>query len=198
MLVAEYGERLDQKGRDYVERMRRSVLKMAQLIDDLLAYARVERREFQFARITLAPFIDDLLAEQRDDFERYGAQVTKQIAAVTVRADIEGLGMAIRNLLQNALKFSRNAQPPRIEVNVIAGDDGVLITVRDNGIGFDMNYHERIFEMFQRLHRAEEFPGTGIGLAIVRKGVERMSGRVWATSKPGDGATFHLLLPAGD
>jgi signal transduction histidine kinase len=115
-----------------------------------------------------------------------------------VLADQEGLLLACRNLLQNAIKFSRQATPPVIAIDVTEQDDGIRIAIRDNGIGFDMAHHEKIFEMFQRLHRAEDIPGTGIGLAIVRKAVERMGGRVWANSSPGAGATFYLHLPAAD
>jgi signal transduction histidine kinase len=198
MLDLEYGERLDDKGRGYVQRMRRSVLKMAELIDDLLAYARIERREFQTASVMLPALIERALAEQRDEIERSGAQVHTNVAPLAVRGDADGLLLALRNLLQNALKFSRQSKPPRVEVTAIATPEGVQIAIADNGIGFDMTYADRIFEMFQRLHRADDIPGTGIGLAIVRKAAERMRGRVWASATPGAGATFFLLLPASD
>jgi signal transduction histidine kinase len=196
MLDAEYGDRLDDKGRGYLQRMRRSVIKMAELIDDLLAYARIERREFQAAPVDLPALIERAVAEQRDDIDRCGAQVRTDIAPLAVRADADGLLLAVRNLLQNALKFSRQAKPPQIDITAQSMPEGVRIAVADNGIGFDMAHADRIFEMFQRLHRADDIPGTGIGLAIVRKAVERMHGRVWASASPGAGATFYLVLPA--
>jgi signal transduction histidine kinase len=196
LLAQEYGERLDDKGRNYVERMRRSVLTMDQLIDDLLAYARVERREFELRPINLPNLIDSVLAEQRDELEKSGTLLNKNMQPVDVEADLDGLRMVIRNLLQNAMKFSRQAKPPTIRIDAQISHNEVHLAIADNGIGFDMAYHDRIFEMFQRLHRADEIPGTGIGLAIVRKAMERMGGRVWATASPGAGATFHLQLPA--
>ena len=195
LLEAEYGGQLDDKARGYVHRMRRNVVKMAELIDDLLAYARVERREFEFRPVLLPAFIAGIVAEHHEDIEKQNAQIMTDIPALTVRADIDGLRLAFRNLLQNALKFSAAARRPEIRISAEQQHDGIHIAVRDNGIGFDMGHSERIFEMFQRLHRAEEIPGTGIGLAIVRKAVERMDGRVWAASEPGAGATFFVRLP---
>jgi len=111
------------------------------------------------------------------------------------RADAQGLTMSVRNLLDNALKFSATRQPPHITITGTRTEDGVLLAFQDNGLGFDMRFHDRIFAIFQRLHRAEDYPGTGVGLAIVRKAMERMGGRVWAVSQPGQGATFTLQLP---
>jgi signal transduction histidine kinase len=103
--------------------------------------------------------------------------------------------MALRNLLENAIKFSAGVPSRAIEIGVRREGANGLFWVRDNGPGFDMRYHDRIFEIFQRLHRSEDFPGTGVGLAMVRKAVERMQGRVWAHSSPGEGATFYIELP---
>lgn len=111
-------------------------------------------------------------------------------------ADADGLAMVLRNLIDNALKFSARSQPPCVRLRVSHGEDGcAMLSVHDNGIGFDMQYHDRIFEIFQRLERAEAYPGTGIGLAIVRKAMQRMGGRVWAQGEPGRGAVFHLEMP---
>jgi signal transduction histidine kinase len=196
ILEEEYGAQLDDKARGYVHRMRRNVVKMAELIDDLLAYARVERRDFEFRSVPLPAFIAGIVGEHREEIEKQKARVTTEVPALTVRADVDGLRLALRNLLQNALKFSAAARGSEIHIVASKEPDGIQIAVRDNGIGFDMNHAERIFEMFQRLHRADEIPGTGIGLAIVRKALERMDGRVWAHSEPGAGATFFVLLPA--
>ena len=114
---------------------------------------------------------------------------------ITVRADRDGLAQAVRNLIENALRFTDGADPPVIAIHAITNADCCILSVQDNGIGFDMAYHDRIFEIFQRLHRAEEYAGTGIGLALVRKAMQRMGGRVWAESAPGAGATFFLELP---
>jgi signal transduction histidine kinase len=115
---------------------------------------------------------------------------------MTVLGERDGLVLALRNLLDNAIKFTAGRPHRAIEIGVRLVQGQALFWVRDNGPGFDMRYHDRIFEIFQRLHRAEEFPGTGVGLAIVRKAVERMHGKVWAESARGDGATFYIQLPA--
>ncbi|HMQ29578.1 MAG TPA: ATP-binding protein, partial [Chloroflexaceae bacterium] len=124
-----------------------------------------------------------------------GVALTTTLPELTVRAEEEGLALALRNLVENAIKFSRAVASPAIEIGGAVGDGEALLWVRDNGVGFAMAYHERIFELFQRLHRAEDYPGTGIGLAIVRKAVERMGGAIWAESVPGCGASFFLRLP---
>ena len=116
--------------------------------------------------------------------------------ALSVHGDREGMLLVLRNLLENAIKFSKHAAHPRIELGASHDDQSVTLWVRDNGIGFDMKYNQRIFEIFERLHRQEDYPGTGIGLALVRKAMERMGGSVWAESTPGQGATFFLRLPA--
>jgi len=196
MLSDGYGDKLDDTGRRYLERMRRNALRMSELIDDLLAYARVDQRELQYDSVPLDSVVGLVLTELHDDIERYGVQVRVATANLSVLADKEGILLALRNLLQNAVKFSRQATPPTVSIDVEKQDDDVRVVIRDNGVGFDMIHHEKIFEMFQRLHRVDDIPGTGIGLAIVRKAVERMGGRVWANSAPGAGATFYLQLPA--
>ena len=116
---------------------------------------------------------------------------------LVVVGERDGLVLALRNLLDNAIKFTAGRADRAIEVGARRAQGQALFWVRDNGPGFDMRYHDRIFEIFQRLHRAEDFPGTGVGLAIVRKAVERMHGKVWAESAKGEGATFYIQLPAG-
>ena len=103
--------------------------------------------------------------------------------------------MALRNLIDNALKFTRGTPKPVVEIGGHETETSCILWVRDNGIGFDIQYHDRIFEIFQRLHRAEDYAGTGVGLAIVQKAMTRMRGRVWAESELGQGATFYLELP---
>jgi signal transduction histidine kinase len=136
-----------------------------------------------------------VVAGLKPDLDAAGVQLEVQVdPGLQTRADEKGLTMALRNLLDNAVKFSRTRLPPRITITATRSKDAVELAVQDNGIGFDMKFHDRIFSIFQRLHRAEDYPGTGIGLAIVHKAVERMGGRVWATSQPGEGATFTLQL----
>lgn len=114
---------------------------------------------------------------------------------LTVKADVNGLKMVLRNLGDNALKFSRDSMPPILDVGGRVEGQSCLLGLRDNGIGFDMKFHDRIFDIFLHLERAEDCPGTGIGLTIVRKAMQWMGGRIWAESVPGQGATFYLVLP---
>jgi light-regulated signal transduction histidine kinase (bacteriophytochrome) len=112
-----------------------------------------------------------------------------------VMADVSGLTQALKNYLDNAIKFTGKREQARIEIGMEEKSNSCVLWVRDNGVGFDMKYHDRIFGIFQRLNRAEDYPGTGIGLAIVRKAMERIGGRAWATSTPGEGSTFFLEIP---
>ncbi|MBI3372509.1 MAG: GHKL domain-containing protein [Betaproteobacteria bacterium] len=168
---------------------------MGQLIDDLLAWSRLERDSVRSAPVDVRALIEPLVAERADEVQARGIAVNVAIPFASLNADPHGLATALRNLLENAIKFTRETARPVIE---ISGRDGVrscLLWVRDNGTGFDMQYRERIFEIFQRLHRAEDYAGSGVGLAIVRKVIERIGGRVWAESTPGEGATFFLEVP---
>jgi signal transduction histidine kinase len=168
---------------------------MNQLIEDLLAYSRVERRELTLRRVELQPFIDGLAGEKRNDLDERGVQLALHVNGESVWADASGLAQAVRNYLDNAIKFTRDVPEPRIEIGAEEYESNSRLWVSDNGIGFDMKYHDEIFKIFNRLHRAEEYSGTGVGLAIVRKAVERMGGRVWAESHPHQGATFFLEIP---
>ena len=198
-LLAEHAEgQLDLQGREYLRRMRGGAVNLARLIDDLLAYAHLDRREWRSETVELRALVQELVEEQRPEIVRLNAQVAVNVTPIFLKLNREGLTAALRNLLQNALKYSRHAAPPRIEIGAYEWDGGVRIAVRDNGIGFDMSYHDQIFQVFKRLHRAEEFEGTGIGLAIVRRAVEQMHGRIWADSRPGDGAAFFIELPRSD
>jgi signal transduction histidine kinase len=195
LLLADYSDKLDEQGRRFLQNVRRAAQQMGELIEDLLAYSRLERREMQAGAIDLGAFVESVLAERADEIKARGVAVSVCVRCPAVSADRDGLAMALRNLLENALKFTREAEHPVIE---IAGQDtgaACTLSVRDNGMGFDMKYKDRIFEIFERLNRSEDYPGTGIGLAIVKKAIQRMGGRVWAESEPGKGATFYLEMP---
>ncbi len=199
LLVEEHGGALDGKARDYLERVRSGARRMAELIDALLAYSRVERRALLPEAIPLGESVRLALTHVQEEVASTGASVSVAVDGLVVRADREGLAIVLRNLLGNALKFRRGDEPPRVEIGGEASGGVCRFWVRDDGIGFDAAYREKIFEIFQRLHRQEEFPGTGIGLALVGKAVERMGGSIRAESAPGRGATFFVELPgAGD
>jgi PAS domain S-box-containing protein len=195
LLLEEYASQLDEEGRTFLHTIRRATDQMNQLIDDLLTYSRLERRALNPGHVNPRALVEALAAERNDEINQRGVSLTVDISCESVIADAEGLAQALRNLLDNALKFTRDVPAPRLEIGGRETEKACMLWVRDNGIGFDMRYHDRIFEIFQRLHRTEDYLGTGIGLALVRKAMERMGGRVWAESAPGEGATFYLEIP---
>jgi len=195
LLVEDYGGKLGSEGQMFVERIRRGVSQMGELIADLLNYSRMERRTMEPQALAIVQLVDKVLEDHQDEIESHGVEVRCQLEPVTLRVDREGMAVVFRNLIGNAIKFTRDRPKPLIEVGSRVDTEHCLLWVRDNGVGFDMQYHDRIFGIFQRLHRAEDYPGTGVGLALVAKAVQRMGGRVWAESRPGEGATFFMEFP---
>lgn len=183
---------LQDEGRLFLNNVRHGVEQMSGLIEDLLAYSRMERRSLDMQQLDLGRLINSALEERRTDIEARGMNIEVTLAGLSVRADPDGLAMALRNLIDNTIKFTRDSQPPTLKIHGTATEKSVILELHDNGIGFDMQFHDRIFDIFQRLQRAEEYPGTGVGLAIVHKAMQRMGGRVWAKSAPGQGACFYL------
>jgi signal transduction histidine kinase/ABC-type uncharacterized transport system substrate-binding protein len=194
LLQEDYANILDNDGQKFLHTIRNSSKEMSQLIDDLLDYSRLERRELSTNRIEVGPIIKSLVDEKKREAER-PIDFVVNVNGGTVVADVNGLSQSLRNYVDNAIKFTRKSGEPRIEIGSKENGEKYLVWVKDNGIGFDMKYHDRIFDIFQRLGPSEDYPGTGIGLAIVRKAMERMGGRAWAESKPGNGATFYLEIP---
>jgi signal transduction histidine kinase/CHASE3 domain sensor protein len=196
LLADEYGDQLDADARMFIGNVRTATAQMNTLIDDLLAYSQQERRTLMPTRIPLRQFVAEKIARRSADLAHVTLQV--DVEDIAVRADRDGLAMALRNLLDNAVKFSARSTPPLITIRSRSNGDRCVLSVQDNGTGFDMRFYDKIFEIFQRLHRAEDYPGTGVGLALVRKAMERMGGRVWAESSAGNGATFYLELESAD
>lgn len=195
LLLEDYQERLDQAGCQLVNNVRHGVAQMSQLIEDLLTYSRMERRSLQDQAVDLAQLMDKVLETLQADIQAQGMVVATSLQNLTAHADPNGLAIVLRNLVDNALKFSRDSHPPTLSISGSRAEKSIILKFTDNGIGFDMQFHNRIFDIFQRLQRAEDYPGTGVGLAIVSKAMQRMGGRVWAESVPGQGATFYLELP---
>ncbi|HEY6255059.1 MAG TPA: response regulator [Xanthobacteraceae bacterium] len=195
ILLEDYADKLDDDGKQYLNYVRESAQQMARLIDDLLALSRVTRGEFQRSVINLGAIARSVaarLAQARPDH-----QVELVIAERLLAEGDEGLlTIVFENLLGNAWKFTSKCAGARIEVGV-TDDEPRVYFVRDNGAGFDMAYASKLFGMFQRLHTANEFEGTGIGLATVQKVVRRHGGRIWAEGAVGQGATFFFTLEAG-
>lgn len=196
LLQEEYAERLDEEGRQFIGRIRRGVQQMGALISDLLDYSRMERRTLESQQVDLLPLVELAIEGHGADIRAAGTQVRLEIEPMVLQLDREGLAVVLRNLIGNAVKFSQGRTPPVVEIGSRTEAGRRLLWVRDNGVGFDMKYHDRIFGIFQRLQRAEDYAGTGVGLALVAKAVRRMGGHVRAESRPGEGATFFLEFPA--
>jgi light-regulated signal transduction histidine kinase (bacteriophytochrome) len=169
---------------------------MGQLIDGLLAFSRLGRQNVTKQLVSPGRLIGPLVEQLRCEADpARNIEVTVQPLPLC-RADPLLLRQVFLNLLSNAFKFTRSREPAMIEVGSLLGETSneVIYYVKDNGVGFDMRYVSKLFGVFQRLHRAEEFEGTGVGLAIVHRIVQRHGGRVWAKSEPGQGATFYVAL----
>src|SRR5688572_26264655 len=179
--------------RHHAGAIRRNLARMGKLIDDLLNFALIGRRSLVKQPVVLWALVRTVLHELP-----HSASVVYEVSPDelgTVRADPSLLKQVLTNLLGNALKFSRNADPPRIQIGCERRADQAVYFVRDNGIGFDPQHAGKLFGVFERLHTAADFEGTGVGLAIVKQIIERHGGRVWADAAPGGGATFFFTLP---
>jgi PAS domain S-box-containing protein len=200
ILLDEYAAKLDETGRRYLERVRAGSRRMAELIDDLLELARVTRRDLQVRDCDLSTLARDILTDlsQAEPARKVKVEIAE---GMVVAADGGLLRIALENLLRNAWKFTGRRPDAVIEVGC-SGEDGTqAYFVRDNGVGFDMAYANKLFGAFQRLHSESEFEGTGIGLALVQRVIRRHGGSVWAEAQPGAGACFYFTLPpahAGD
>jgi two-component system, sensor histidine kinase and response regulator len=187
------GGRLDDDGRRFLDRVRESSREMAQLIDDVLYLARVTRAELREQEVDLSALVTHAAERLREGSPGREVEV-KVRPGVVVPGDGQLLRIAIDNLVQNAWKFTGKQPAARIEFGTAHVSGETSYFVRDNGAGFDMNYVDRLFGPFQRLHLADEFPGSGIGLATVQRIIHRHGGRVWAEGMVGQGATFHFTI----
>jgi len=193
LLASRYGGRLDAEADEFIQFIVDGAARMQQMIQDLLAYSRVggafDTHPID-ANASLAAAIENL----RTAIDESGAVVTHD-PLPTITGDASRVTQLLQNLIANAIKF-RGADPPRIHVAAARQDDEWVFTVRDNGIGLDPRHAERIFAVFQRLHTRSEYPGSGIGLAICRRIVERLGGRIWVDSAPNRGSVFSFAVPA--
>jgi PAS domain S-box-containing protein len=192
-LVEDYAGTLDTTAMDYLVRVRQGALRMGELIDDLLKLSRVTRQDMRDDKVDLSALAAESAAELRALEPQREVEFTLA-AQVQVMGDPHLLRIVMDNLLGNALKYTSRMPHTHIEFGVRQDNGNAVYYVRDNGAGFDMRYADRLFGAFQRLHKAEDFPGNGIGLATVKRIVTRHGGRIWAESQPGQGATFYFTL----
>jgi light-regulated signal transduction histidine kinase (bacteriophytochrome) len=194
MLQEDYAALLDDEGKRLLQVIQDNSRKMAELIDDLLAFSKLGRQPIKAAEVDMTALAEEAFEELRANINHVPARIV-MVQLPPARGDRALLRQVWVNLLSNALKYSGTRERALIEVTGQLNGTQTMYTVKDNGVGFDMQYYAKLFGVFQRLHSAEEFPGTGVGLAIVQRVVTRHGGRVWAEGKLNEGATFHFSLP---
>jgi light-regulated signal transduction histidine kinase (bacteriophytochrome) len=196
ILCEEYESGLPADAQQYLQRVQENAQQMGRLIDDLLAFSRLGRKALNKQLVAPDELVHAVLEELRDEYAQ--RQVKVVIGDLPVcQADPALLKQVFVNLLSNALKFTRQCEVAEIEVGCQRNEDkglNHLYFVKDNGVGFDMHYAHKLFGVFQRLHRAEDFEGTGVGLAIVQRIIDRHGGCIWAESQPGQGTTFYFTI----
>ena len=195
-LLEDYGDALGDRGQNYAQRIADAARRMDLLIQDLLAYSRLSRGELRPEPLRLADVVREALQGLDADIRARSATVEVVEPLGRVAAHRETLRSVLTNLVSNGIKFVPPGVRPRVRIGSEARDGMERLWVEDNGIGIDPRYHATIFSVFERLHGVETYPGTGIGLAIVRRGTERMGGRAGVDSTPGAGARFWVELPA--
>ncbi|EAY31406.1 PAS domain S-box protein [Microscilla marina] len=194
ILAEDYAEVLDEEGKRLLGIISDNSKQMAELIDDLLAFSRVSRKEVKKNTFDMSELVKEII----HDFTRLGEHTESQITVYPlnhIKSDMAMLKQLWINLISNALKFSKNSCPPMIEIGQKYINGTCAYYIKDNGVGFDMRYAHKVFGVFQRLHRKEEFAGTGVGLAIVHRIVTKNKGKIWVESVPNKGTQFYFTLP---
>ncbi|WP_290819076.1 ATP-binding protein [Halovivax sp.] len=196
LLERRYSDELDEDAEAFIEFAVDGAERMQAMIDGLLAYSRVETRGRSFGSVDLEAVLDDVLTDLGIRIDETGAEITTE-PLPTVSGDASQLRQLFQNLLENALQYS-GEQEPRVSISATRDEDEWIISVSDEGIGIDQEDADRVFEVFQRLHSHEEYEGTGIGLALCKRIVDRHGGEIWIDSIPDEGSTFSFTLPADE
>ncbi|MBW2005174.1 MAG: PAS domain S-box protein [Deltaproteobacteria bacterium] len=193
ILLEDYSDTLDEKGKHYLERARAGTQKMGQLIDDILNLSRIGRQAMKKKGISMESIAREVYNSLEDEWKERKVDFNVH-KCPTAAADLNLINIVFMNLLSNALKFTGNRKEAKIEVGSETKDEQTVFFVKDNGVGFDMKYTDKLFTPFQRLHRVEEYEGTGIGLAIVQRIIHRHGGRIWVESEVDVGTTFYFTV----
>ncbi len=194
ILKEDYGEELDEEANRIIDIIKNSGLKMGELIDDILAFSRLGRKELSKSNIDMSKLFEEVKDEVSNEYKNHEAEVTIENLHNTA-GDISLLRQVVVNLLSNAFKYSAENETIRIKISSELKRNQIIYSVSDNGVGFDMKYHDKLFGVFQRLHSNNQFEGTGVGLAIVKRIVEKHGGEIWAESIINNGSTFYFSLP---
>lgn len=195
ILAKKHQQELDEEGRHYVERILANSRRMNTLIEDLLQYARTGQAAVRAVPVPLGPIAEQIAATLNERVAACGGRLEVETPLATPLGDPTLIGQVLCNLIENGLKYRREEVAPEVRLSAVEESGQVLVRVTDNGIGIEPEYHEKIFQVFQRLHSADEYPGNGIGLAIVAKSARLMNGEVSVESTPGHGSTFTVRLP---
>lgn len=192
MINEDYGEKLDEEGKRILGNIKYYTNKMGKLIDDLLAFSRLGRKEIQKTAINMTELVNNVVNELSKTIDHQA--IIKVNKLEDINADSSLMNQVMVNLISNAIKYSSKKDQPSIEISSEVNDNKIIYSVKDNGAGFDMKYSDKLFGVFQRLHTPEDFEGTGVGLAIVQRIIVRHNGRVWFDAKLNEGATFYFSL----
>ena len=194
VLLRSTSDKLDARSRDYLNRIRESAQQMGRLIEGLLALARLGRAALSYTSVDLSALAASVVADLRR--AEPARDVAVEIApGMHVTGDATVLTIVYKNLIENAWKYTSKRANAKIEIGTAPTAENAVFFVRDDGVGFDMAYAAKLFGVFQRLHGANEFPGTGIGLATVKRVMQRLGGEVWGEGEPDRGSTFYFSLP---
>ena len=195
IVLSDFGDKIDPQARGMVDRIRVAAQRMEDTLRRLLEYSALSREEVALQPVNVDSIVTDLLIEHRGVIEQKNADVLVDRPLPMVRGARDLLVQAIANLLTNALKYTPPGETPKVRIFAEASDSVAVIKVADQGIGIDAKYHERIFKVFERLHGYSRYPGSGVGLAIAKRAVERMNEKIWCESEPGKGSCFSVELP---
>ena len=198
ILEEDYGDRLDEEGRRITDVIKSNTLKMGRLIDDLLAFSRTGKQEILKTRIDMNSLVESIKEEQEAQHRVANVIEWNILTLPPAYADMNTIRQVWINLISNAVKYTSKEESAFIEIGSQITKDETVYYVKDNGVGFDENYKHKLFRVFQRLHDADEFEGTGVGLALVAKIISRHGGRVWAEGKENEGACFYFSLPCNE
>ncbi|MBT1706478.1 CHASE3 domain-containing protein [Chryseosolibacter indicus] len=194
ILHEDYHNKLDAEGVRVIQVIINNAKRMGQLIDDLLDFSRVGRKEIALAYIDMTVLVKSIVKDLLEQEKRDNVEVILN-PLISSNVDVDMIRQVWINLVANALKYTSKTEKARIEISSTDQKDGVCYKISDNGVGFDMQYVDKLFGVFQRLHRMQDFAGTGVGLAIVKRIVTRHKGRIWAEGKLNEGATFYFIIP---
>ena len=193
ILEEEYGPALDSEAKRVIGIIKKNTARMGQLIDDLLGFSRMSRHTIVKTDIDTGAMVNEVVQEIDKTRSSDIDWVVQPLPAIKGEANM--MRQVWINLISNAVKYSKQVERPRVEIGAIKEENRMVFYVKDNGVGFDIQYKNKLFKVFQRLHSSEEFEGTGVGLAIVEKIVSKHGGKVWAEAAPGKGATFYFSIP---